>query len=63
MGSQARAGAAPWSGERFWDGFGVPKGIPKRDKFEALSVTKWGRDFGAIWGSILERLWVRKREV
>ena len=44
---------------RFW---GAQRG-PKTRRFEALSVTKWGRDFGAIWGSILERLGVPKRGV
>ena len=32
-----------------------PKGHPKQRKFESLSVSKLGRDFGVIWGSILKR--------
>ena len=43
--------------------FGEPKGRPKRGKFGALSLSKLRRDFGAIWGSILERLGVPKRGV
>ena len=56
-------GAPKGSEERFWGDFEEPKGRPKRGKFGALSLAKLRRDFGAIWGSILERLGVPKRGV
>ena len=56
-------GAPKASSERFWGDLGWPKGHPKRGKFGALSLSKLRRDFGAIWGSILERLGVPKRGV
>ena len=48
-------------GRNFEPGFGGPKGAPKHGKFGTLSVAKWGCDFGALWGSILERLGLEKQ--